>query len=115
MHENFRSATYVRIGSSHLGIANWYEPHIQAWSQHANAQTTLWFWNSEIGWATVHPVLERHGWRYANANVWNKGKAHIAGNVNTSKIRRVPVVTEMCVQYVFEARSNPRSIIANGA
>ncbi|WP_339158076.1 DNA methyltransferase [Paenibacillus sp. FSL W8-0186] len=90
--------------SNHYSIAEWYEPHIQAWSQQATPQTTLWFWNSEIGWATVHPVLERYGWRYVNANVWNKGKAHIAGNVNTAKIRRFPVVTEMCVQYVFEPR-----------
>lgn len=90
--------------SDHLDIGNWYEPHIKAWSAHATPSTTLWFWNSEIGWAAAHPVLERHGWRYVNANVWNKGKAHIAGNVNTAKIRRFPVVTEMCVQYVFEAR-----------
>lgn len=88
--------------SDHLDIPDWYEPHIHAWSLRATAQTTLWFWNSEIGWAAVHPVLERYGWRYVNANVWNKGKAHIAGNVNTAKIRRFPVVTEMCVQYVFE-------------
>lgn len=39
--------------SDHLGIADWYEPHIQVWSQQATAQTTFWFWNSEIGWATV--------------------------------------------------------------
>lgn len=90
--------------SDHLGVADWYEPHIKAWSEKATAQTTLWFWNSEIGWAMTHPVLERHGWRYVNANVWNKGRAHIAGNVNTAKIRRFPVVTEMCVQYVFEPR-----------
>lgn len=90
--------------SDHLGMPNWYEPHVREWSKRATANTTLWFWNSEIGWAAVHPVLERHGWRYVNANVWNKGKAHIAGNVNTGKIRRFPVVTEMCVQYVFEAR-----------
>lgn len=90
--------------SDHLGVADWYEPHIQAWSARATGQTTLWFWNSEIGWAVTHPVLERHGWRYVNANVWNKGKAHIAGNVNTAKIRRFPVVTELCVQYVFEPR-----------
>lgn len=90
--------------SDHLGMPDWYEPHVKAWSERATAQTTLWFWNSEIGWAAVHPVLERHGWRYVNANVWNKGKAHIAGNVNTAKIRRFPVVTEMCVQYVFEPR-----------
>lgn len=90
--------------SDHTGMAEWYEPHVAAWSEAATAQTTLWFWNSEIGWATVHPVLEKHGWRYVNANVWDKGIGHIAGNVNTGKIRRFPVVTEVCVQYVFEAR-----------
>ncbi len=90
--------------SDHLGVAKWYEPHIKAWSERATPQTTLWFWNSEIGWAATHPVLERYGWRYVNANIWNKGKAHIAGNVNTAKIRRFPVVTEMCVQYVLEPR-----------
>lgn len=90
--------------SDHLGLPEWYEPHVIQWSRSATAETTLWFWNSEIGWAAVHPILERHGWRYQNCNVWNKGKAHIAGNVNTQKIRRFPVVTEVCVQYVFEAR-----------
>jgi len=90
--------------SDHLGLPEWYEPHVSAWAKHSTPETTLWFWNSEIGWAAVHPVLERHGWRYVNANIWNKGKAHIAGNVNTQKIRRFPVVTEVCVQYVLEAR-----------
>lgn len=90
--------------SDHLGLPDWYEPHIEKWSEAANAQTTLWFWNSEIGWAAVHPVLEKLGWRYVNCNSWNKGKGHIAGNVNTEKIRRFPVVSEVCVQYVFEAK-----------
>lgn len=88
--------------SDHLGVPDWYEPHIEAWSSMAGPETTLWFWNSEIGWAATHPILEKHGWRYMNANVWNKGRAHIAGNVNTSKIRRFPVVSEVCVQYVKE-------------
>lgn len=92
--------------SDHLTLAEWYEPHIAAWAQRATPSTTLWFWNSEIGWATVHPILEKYGWRYVNANIWNKGKAHIAGNVNTAKIRRFPVVSEMCVQYVYSARIN---------
>jgi DNA modification methylase len=90
--------------TDHLGLPQWYEPHIAEWSKHATPQTTLWFWNSEIGWAAVHPILEKHGWRYINANIWDKGLGHIAGNVNTSKIRRFPVVTEICVQYSFEAR-----------
>lgn len=87
--------------ADHMGIPAWYEDHVAAWSRRATGGTTLWFWNSEIGWAAAHPILEKHGWRYVSANVWNKGKAHIAGNVNTATIRRFPVVTEMCVQYAF--------------
>jgi len=90
--------------SDHMALPSWYEPHIKEWSKYATPQTTLWFWNSEIGWASVHPILEKYGWRYINCNIWNKGKGHIAGNVNTKKIRRFPVVTEVCVHYVFEAR-----------
>lgn len=90
--------------SDHLAIPGWYEPHIKAWSDAALPQTTLWFWNSEIGWAAAHPVLELYGWRYLNCNVWNKGLTHIAGNVNTKKIRRFPVVSEVCVQYVYDTK-----------
>lgn len=74
--------------------------------------TTLLFWNSEIGGAVVHPLLEKYGWRYVNSNIWNKGKGHIAGNVNTQKIRRFPVVTEVCVQYVREVRVNELTLKA---
>lgn len=55
--------------SDHLGLPSWYEPHIAAWSKYATPRTTLWFWNSEIGWAAVHPILEKYGWRYMNANI----------------------------------------------
>jgi len=92
--------------TDHLKMPEWYEPHIKAWSEAALPATTLWFWNSEIGWAAVHPVLERRGWRYVGTNIWDKGKGHIAGNVNTARIRQFPVVTEVCVQYVFEPRIN---------
>jgi len=83
--------------SEHL--AEWYEPHVEAWSKHAHPSSTLWFWNTEIGWATVHPVLAKHGWEYVETIVWDKGIAHIAGNVNGETIRRFPVVTEVCVFY----------------
>lgn len=96
--------------SDHLDLPHWYEPHIKAWSELAMPNTTLWFWNSEIGWAAVHPVLEKYGWRYVNCNIWNKGKGHIAGNVNTTKIRRFPVVTEVCVQYALEPRVNGKTL-----
>lgn len=80
-------------------LPNWYREHIEAWSKAAHPATTLWFWNTEIGWATVHPLLAEHGWEYVQAIIWDKGIAHIAGNVNGDTIRRFPVVTEVCVFY----------------
>jgi len=81
------------------GLAAWYEPHISAWTLYSSPETTLWFWGTEIGWATVHPLLARYGWTYRACHIWDKGIAHIAGNVNSKTIRRFPVVTEVCVQY----------------
>lgn len=80
-------------------LPDWYRPHIEAWSEHSAASTTLWFWNTEVGWATMHPLLVEHGWEYVQVIVWNKGLAHIAGNVNGDTIRRFPVVTEVCTFY----------------
>ena len=85
-------------------LANWYAPHIAAWSRYALPETTLWFWGVEIGWATVHPVLALHGWEYRALHIWDKGVAHVAGNVNSKTIRRFPVVTEVCAQYVRQVR-----------
>ncbi len=109
--------TIISDGAYGLGLFNgdpntpdnlqaWYEPHIQAWTEKSTPQTTLWFWNSELGWATVHPLLAKFGWRYINCHIWDKGISHIAGNSNTKTLRKFPVVTEVCVQYVKEARVN---------
>ena len=80
-------------------LAEWYAPHVEAWSKHSLPSSTLWFWNTEVGWATVHPVLAEFGWDYIQTIVWDKGIGHIAGNVNGDTIRRFPVVTEVCVFY----------------
>jgi hypothetical protein len=82
------------------GLIDWYEPHIAAWSARATPQTTLWLWNTEIGWATIHPLLRKYGWEYVSCHTWDKGIQHIAGNSNTKTLRKLPVVTEICVQYV---------------
>ena len=52
-----------------------------AWSRQAEPATTLWFWNTEVGWATVHPLAAEDGWDYVRVITWDKGIAHIAGNV----------------------------------
>jgi DNA methylase len=84
-------------------LAEWYSPHIDAWSRYATPQTTLWFWNTELGWATVHPLLVAHDWEYRCCYIWDKGMSHVAGNANTQTLRKFPVVTEVCVQYVKAA------------
>lgn len=81
-------------------LADWYEPHIKKWSELSSPITTLWFWNTEVGWANVHPILEKYGWTYVSCCVWDKGMSHVAGNTNTKTIRHLPVVTEVCAQYV---------------
>jgi len=80
-------------------LGQWYAPHIAGWSARAQTDTTLWFWCTEIGWATVHPVLELYGWQYEECHIWDKGIAHIAGNCNSKTIRGTPVVTEVAVRY----------------
>ena len=85
------------------GIAESYAPHVAAWAKHALPGASLWFWNSEVGWAMVHATLELHGWQYEEASVWDKGIQHIAGNVNSKSIRGIPVVTELAVRYSRKA------------
>lgn len=81
-------------------LVEWYRPHIESWSRLATPKTSLWFWNTEIGWATVHPILVENGWEYVQTVVWDKGKSHIAGNVNSNTIRKLPTVTEISAFYV---------------
>ena len=100
--------------TSHKGLAEWYEPHIDAWTKYAAPGTTLWFWNTEVGFATVHGLLDSYGWDYMSCNIWNKGIQHIAGNCNLKVLKSFPVVTEVCVQYckrpVFEIYDRKTSL-----
>ena len=86
--------------TSAASLPAWYSQHINEWSKRAIPETTLWFWNTELGWATIHPLLEANGWSYRACHIWDKGIGHIAGNANSRTLRRFPVVTEVCVQYV---------------
>lgn len=81
------------------GLVDWYKPYVLEWSRMAKQSTSLWFWNTEVGWATVHPLLLATGWEYVQLAIWDKGLAHIAGNVNGKTIRQLPVVTEVAALY----------------
>lgn len=82
----------------------WYAPHIAAWAKYATTDATLWFWGSELSWASVHSIFDIHGWQYEEACIWDKGLAHVAGNVNSKTIRGVPVVSEIAVRYTRRNR-----------
>ncbi len=86
------------------GLAEWYEPHLKAWYKAALPCATLWFWNSEQGWAGCHNLIEACGWEFRNCHIWDKGIGHIAGNCNTQTLRKFPVITEVCVQYTRRNR-----------
>lgn len=90
--------------TEYAALPSAYYQHVAAWSRFARANTTLWFWGTELGWATVHPLLEQAGWQYEELCIWNKGLSHIAGNVNSKTIRGVPVVTEVCARYTWKAK-----------
>jgi DNA modification methylase len=85
-------------------LSDFYAPHLSEWSRRARPYTTLWFWNSELGWANVHHLIQENGWEFRNCHIWNKGVGHVAGNSNTGTLRKFPVITEVCVQYVRKVR-----------
>jgi len=90
---------------SEKNLPIWYKPHVQAWYKYAPAGTTLWFWNTEVGWAHVHHTIIAAGWEYRGCNIWDKGIAHIAGNCNSRTMRKFPVVTELCAHYIKRGAS----------
>lgn len=81
-------------------LPGWYEPHVEQWTQAATNETSLWFWNTEVGWASCHQLLTDYGWQYVQLVTWDKGIQHVAGNVNGQTIRRFPVATEVSALYV---------------
>lgn len=81
------------------GLVEWYEPHVREWSRRAKPSTSLFFWNREIGWASVHPLLDANGWEFVQLVTWDKGISHVAGNVNGNTIRQFPIVSEICALY----------------
>ena len=85
---------------SHESLADWYEPHVARWSELCGTYTTLWFCNTEVGWANVHPLLKKYGWKYVRCCVWDKGISHVAGRTNTKTLNQFPCCTEVVVQYV---------------
>lgn len=92
---------YEGDATSHRELLEMYRPHVEKWTELASMGCTLWFWNTEIGWASVHPLFEEFGWEFKGINTWNKGLGFIAGNVNTKTMSKFPAVTEICAQYVL--------------
>ncbi len=48
----------------------------------------------------MHPLLLKNGWEYVQLVIWDKGLAHVAGNINGKTIRQFPVVIEVSALYL---------------
>ena len=71
------------------GLVDWYRPHVKGVVGQVDARTTLWFWNSELGWATIHPLLLEHGWEYRSCHIWDKGPRAYSGKRQHSNVEEV--------------------------
>ncbi len=88
-------ADWDRMAKGDLGA--FYEPHVVAWGAITKPSASLYFWNTHEGWANVHPVLVRHGWKYRSLITWVKPNAQsIKG---ASSYRTWADVTEVCGFY----------------
>ena len=62
-HHRGRTLRHRQLpGRSQLPHANylgWYEPHIAQLTSRSMPSTTLWFWGTEIGWATMHGEIAK--------------------------------------------------------
>ena len=84
----------------HRALADWYRPHVEAWGRLAAPATTLWFWNTEVGWATVHPLLvdARVGVR-AGHHLGQGDRPRRRATSTARPSAGFPVATEICVFY----------------
>jgi len=74
-------------------------------AERAKLGTTLWFWNSRSVGRRAPGSSSAMAFAYVNANIWNKGIAHIAGTSTRRRSGASPSVTEVCVQYIMERAS----------
>ena len=83
------------------GLVDWYAPHVAQWSKRAKPSTSLWFWNTPVGWATVHPLLEAGGREYVQR--WSLGtRGAVAYRRQRERQHHStipPVVTEVSALY----------------
>lgn len=91
-------------------MVEWYRPHVEAWSARSTPRTVLLFCGREVSWARVHPLLEDNGWVYRQLLVWDKGKGHIAGRVNSKTAKAWPIVTEVIGFYARPPMYGVRSM-----
>src|SRR5579863_9808002 len=50
-------------------LQNWYDPFFDVWTSCSTPNTTLWFWNTEPGWASVHNLFISKGWDFVNCHI----------------------------------------------
>lgn len=79
-------------------LPEWYRPHLMDIDRLCADSASLYLWNTEEGWATLHPLLLELGWRFRSLIVWDKTVQYLAGK-GVEALRSWPPVTEVCGFY----------------
>jgi DNA modification methylase len=96
-----------------------YEPHVAAWDRVCAPGASVYLWGSEQAWATLHPLMLRHGWRFQSLITWDKGSAP-SQKCERAMARNWPVATEVAGFYQRDpwhetAATGPATFVGHAA
>jgi hypothetical protein len=86
-------AVWDRIAS----LPDFYRPHIAEWTRISAPSSSLYFWSTSEGWASVHPEIVAAGWTFRCLIVWVKPNA--ASIKSGENHTAWPDITEVCGFY----------------
>jgi site-specific DNA-methyltransferase (adenine-specific) len=78
-------------------LREWYRPHVEAWGRLAAASASVYLWGTSESWATLHPLMLEHGWRFRVLVTWEK--TNPLSMKGTEDATCWPDVTEVCGLY----------------
>jgi site-specific DNA-methyltransferase (adenine-specific) len=99
----FAKAAWDRIPRGGT-LGDLYTGHLDDVGRVCAKSASLYVWNTEGGWAELHPLILARGWTFRTLIVWDKGLAQATAYHATPEDRRSwPDVTEVCGFYQREA------------
>lgn len=99
-------ADWDRMGVD--GLADWYAPHVKAWSWLCAPSATVYLWGTAEGWARIDPVMRAAGWTFRVLVTWLK--TNPPSQKGQEAVTCWPDFTEVCG--VYQRCSMPAAVRA---